>query len=62
MENVQVRFIENYQVKDETKTSFTAGQQLSMRHDSALHFVNRGVAEIVADKEAKKPAKKPAKK
>ena len=44
---IKVKFVVDYEVKDAERTEYKAGKVYPMSEASALHFVSRGVAEIV---------------
>ena len=54
-----IEFLEDYTVRDQSGTQFTAGQVVAMDPASARHFVNKGIAKVC---EAPVPAAKPRKK
>lgn len=44
MSTLRIRFVREYEVKDELRTRYKLGQRLEMPEASALHFINRGAA------------------
>lgn len=58
MEKLNVSFLADYEVKDELRTKYLAGQVVPMTPASAYHFVNRGVAVIQQAKTGKRKAGK----
>ena len=56
-----IRFLRNYLVKDDTGTSYAAGDVVKCSVDSAEHFIRRKAAELVKDKPKTAPPKPKAK-
>lgn len=48
---MQIRFLADYQVKVEGGRLYKAGQVYSVSPDTASHFISRGRAVLVAEKE-----------
>lgn len=48
----EIFFLQDYKVKDDIGTEYTAGSKVSMNAASAEHFVRRGVACLSSDKAA----------
>ena len=50
MSDVKIKFLRDYTVQDEDGKTYQKGKTFVMPETSAMHFVKRGVAEIVANK------------
>ena len=58
MKNLKIVFLKDYEQFDEELLEFKAGQVKTMNEASAMHYVNRNVAELVDGKaKAEKPTK-----
>jgi hypothetical protein len=44
MSTLRIRFVREYEVKDELRTRYKVGQRLEMPEASAQHFISRGAA------------------
>lgn len=63
MSKLKIRFLKDHQQFDKKLFEFAEGEVCSMNEASAMHYVNRKVAEIVDEKAKTGKAKKaPAKK
>lgn len=47
MADLTIRFLRSYTVKDEARTTYAEGEEVTLVSSSANHFINRGVAEEV---------------